>query len=191
MRKIVVATEKDMSALTKCFRRVQAGLEERGDFHYSHGYPNDEFFLHMISDHILYIMKDNGRVLGLFGIAHNVTDYFCSVTHSERKTEDLLELVHYEGEKVTIIESFMVDPAYWGSGLSDELCLFIKSKYKHTSFLFAVFGDDIHSRSFWLRHGFKDFGTFEEQEWPLREGNTKCRLMGKPLEKVGLCTGKW
>ncbi|MCQ2742182.1 MAG: GNAT family N-acetyltransferase [Bacilli bacterium] len=191
MRKIVVATEKDMPALLKCFRRVQGALESNQDFHYSNGYPSEDSFRKEMSDHTLYIVKDGARVIGMFGIEHNVTDYFCPKTHSQKKTYDLLDLVDNQGEKVTIINCFMVDPSFWGKGISNDMTMFIKSKYKHSSFLFAVFGDDEHSRLFWKKQGFRDYGVYEEQEWSLPPSGKKCIIMGRPLEKVGLCTGNW
>jgi GNAT superfamily N-acetyltransferase len=184
MHHLGFAKESDLPAILKLFRRVNAHLQEENLLMWSHGYPDESDFAEDISNHCLYVLKEGSRVLAMGSVSHDVTADFFPVSHSQRKTQDVLDKISWAGEPLCLLNRFMVDPAFEGKGVSSELLSYIESLYKGSSWLLAAYSENTRAVRFYEKHGFQNYGIYKDFEWG--EVSTQF-LIGKKYKRDGLC----
>lgn len=186
MKTIGPAKEKDLPGVLKLFRRVNAQLVNEGNLMWSGGYPSDEIFKADIVNQCLYIVKEGTRVLAMGSVSHDLTDDFFNETHSQKKTQEILDMVQWEGEPICILHRFMADPAFWGKGVAAELWDYLARRYKGSLWVLAAYCGNEKAIAFYTKHSFKNHGIYKDFEWG--EHSIQNLLSKKPI-KEGLCRG--
>jgi GNAT superfamily N-acetyltransferase len=187
MHTIGPAKEKDLPSVLKLFRRVNAQLSEEGNLMWSHGYPSPEVFQEDIANHRLYLVKEGTRVLAMGAVSHDITDDFFSQSRSQKKTQDVLDLIGWKGEPICLLHRFMSDPAFWGKGVAAELWDYLERRYKGSTWVFAAYCRNEKALAFYRKHGFTVHGIYRDFEWG--EDSVQI-LISKKYQKDGLCLNR-
>ena len=186
MRKIVHAKESDMPSLLKCFRRVDAALLSKGLTMWDEGYPSEEDFRKDLESESLFVMKDGARIVASVSVSHDVALSFFPESRSQKKAEAILSDISYQGEQITILHRFFVDPAYEGKGIGKELFQAIEAKYRPSSFLVAIYHENEDAKAFFQKMGFTNLGRDYNMEYGKYSDEY---LYAKVYKKDGLCRG--
>lgn len=153
------ASQNDLPAVMKLFRRVRASLEIEGLKFYSGPYPSEEDFQSDIDAGLLYIGKHNGMLAAIASVSFSLVDEFFGVSHDERKVLDLLNMTNAkDGEDCLIIHRLMVDPLFRRIGLGKEMLYYLMGLYPHRLTLLVTHDENLPAKSFYLHNGFKYAG---------------------------------
>ena len=185
MHRITYCTSpNDINYTLKLFRRTQAAMSEGGDDYFD-AYPDEAYFRKAQEDRHLIIVKEGARALALAVISHDVGSSFYPETRSEKRVARILDAVGVTGEAVLVIDAFLVDPAFWGQKIGDELLTFVERTYPHSTYLIAIPVENEHALRFFYRHGYLNNGELNKME---RIGSRKCYLMVNKLGRKGLAS---
>lgn len=185
MHSIKTAQPNDLPSICKLCRRVDEALVKEGNFMWDHGYPAESDFKEDIENERLFVLKEGSRVLASASVSHNLTEDFFPISHSQKKTEDIMEIISYEGETLCSLHRLMVDPAYWRKGLASELMDFLLKKYPGATWVFASYNGNNKALSFYHKKGFILYGLYSDFEW----GNDSVQyLWFKKAKRDGLCS---
>lgn len=184
MHKLGRAKPNDLPAVEKLFRRVDAALVSEGNDMWDRGYPEKADFAADLQDGSLYLLKEGSRVLAMASVSHDLGDALYPRTHSAKKVQGLLDEIGWNGEEISILHRFMVDPAFWGKGLSDEFLAYLFERYKGSTWIFAVYQINEAGFAFYKRKGFSVLAGDPGLEYQDDHG---CCIVYKKYRKDGLC----
>ncbi|MDO5330757.1 MAG: GNAT family N-acetyltransferase [Bacillota bacterium] len=143
MRRYCPLFERDIPLTEKLLRRIQSF---EGDF------PLPDL-KKASGDGRAYVAKENGRIISLCLVSHNLGEALFPKSHSEAKLAGLLEKSGCRDEALLAIYIY-VDPAYWGKGAGNDLLQYMYSLYPHRSYLAPIGEDKKKAMDFFHRHGF-------------------------------------
>jgi ribosomal protein S18 acetylase RimI-like enzyme len=162
MLKLLPGKEKDLPAVLKLFRRVNASLLEEGNDMWSHGYPSEEDFRADLGAGLLYLAKDGGRLVGGVSVSFDPLETFFPESKDHRKRDRLLDKCSaLPDDNLLIVHRLMVDPMDRRKGVASSLIDYLKSLYPRRLWIFSVYPTNAKAISFYDKKGFLDMGPYE------------------------------
>jgi hypothetical protein len=122
MLKIRPAKDKDLPAIMKLFRRVNASLLNDNLQMWNQGYPTEEDFKQDLLSKSLYLALEGGRVIGSVSVSFDPMTAFFDDTHDPKKLSALLDKVSAKEEDSFLIpHRLMVDPMDQKKGVASDV----------------------------------------------------------------------
>ncbi len=168
------ANLKDLSTLSKCFRRSLIDSSEEARLSsWENQLPS------LIEEGDIFMAKEGGRILSVGKMSHSV-NAFLGENAYRGEAEDLLESLGYRGEMISIIDFLLVDPSFQRKGIG-------------TSFL--TYWQSIHPKSLWLCQCDQTNGEaiafFKKNGFIQIKEKGSLVLLGKPYRPTGICREAW
>jgi GNAT superfamily N-acetyltransferase len=170
MLKIRPAKDKDLPAIMKLFRRVNASLLSDGLQMWNQGYPTEDNFKEDLLAKNLYLATEGGRIIGSVSVSFDPMPAFFDETHDPKKLSALLDKVSAKEEDSFLIpHRLMVDPMDQKKGVASTLISYLKDLYPHRLWIFAVYPLNQKAITFYEKKGFLNMGRYLFEYGPVSE----------------------
>lgn len=167
MKKLAHAKTTDIKGILKLFRRTNDAMVNENNTMWNEGYPNEEIFSNDVNSGQALILKENGRILAYLSTSLDVVASFFPKSLSQRKATELLEIANHKGEPIIILHRLMVDPAFWGQGLGNEMMHYVQSLFPHHLILLDVYEGNEWGKAFFEKQGFSRYENYPSE---IKEG---------------------
>ena len=149
MCKIELAKITESTEIMDLFTKCRKYLDKKGIFQWTEEYPDREFIEYNINDNCLYIMKNEGEIIGAL-----VLNEFQSEEWNVIKWK-------YDSGKQVVIHAFAIDPKCQNKGYGKKLftyCENVAKENDYSNIRIDVFSENPHALYFWEMNGFVKAG---------------------------------
>jgi len=149
MYEVRLATRKDLKKIDSLFSKTKDKLLENKILQWDEYYPSEKYFEFCISKEEVYILEDNGIVIGTVILNEEPVDEWQKIEWK------------YQNEKPLVIHGFAIEPAFQDKGYEKALYDFCEEfaiKKDYRVIRLDVFPENAQNVYFWEMRGFEKSG---------------------------------